>query len=186
MSNGGAQTTTRPQPREINIYRAPTSLVLGALHTGFHLILIATQWDSYSLQYLRGKNTVSERLSHRLKATWLVSGKTGIWTQINSSDFFFFCHFFHWKVESNLPPMESRLMLLVYLDLSQLSRCNILEFTRLDRVKSLQLCPIFCDPMDCSLPGSSVHGISQAEYWSGLPCPSFRGSFWPRNQTCIS
>ena len=28
-----------------------------------------------------------------------------------------------------------------------------------------------CDPMDCSLPGSSVHGISQAEYWSGLPFP---------------
>ena len=27
---------------------------------------------------------------------------------------------------------------------------------------------IFCDPMDCSLPGSSVHGISR-EYWSGLP-----------------
>ena len=26
-----------------------------------------------------------------------------------------------------------------------------------------------CDPMDCSLPGSSVHGISQQEDWSGLP-----------------
>ena len=25
--------------------------------------------------------------------------------------------------------------------------------------------------MDCKLPGSSVHGISQAKYWSGLPCP---------------
>ena len=25
-----------------------------------------------------------------------------------------------------------------------------------------QLCPVLCDPMDCSLPGSSVHGISQA------------------------
>ena len=28
-----------------------------------------------------------------------------------------------------------------------------------------------CDPMDCSPPGSSVHGISQQEYWSGLPFP---------------
>ena len=26
--------------------------------------------------------------------------------------------------------------------------------------------------MDCSTPGSSVHGISQAEYWSRLPFPS--------------
>ena len=29
-----------------------------------------------------------------------------------------------------------------------------------------------CDPMDCSLPGSSVHGIPRPEYWSGLPFPS--------------
>ena len=28
------------------------------------------------------------------------------------------------------------------------------------------------DPMDCSLPGSSVHGIFQQEYWSGVPWPS--------------
>ena len=27
--------------------------------------------------------------------------------------------------------------------------------------KSLQLCPALCDPMDCSLPGSSIHGIFQ-------------------------
>ena len=31
---------------------------------------------------------------------------------------------------------------------------------------------LFCDSMHCSLPGSSVHGISQAEYWSGLPFSS--------------
>ena len=30
------------------------------------------------------------------------------------------------------------------------------------RVQSLQLCPTLCDPMDCSLSGFSVHGISQA------------------------
>ena len=28
-----------------------------------------------------------------------------------------------------------------------------------------------CDPMDCSPPGYSVHGIFQQEYWSGLPFP---------------
>ena len=37
--------------------------------------------------------------------------------------------------------------------------------------KSLQLCLTLCDPMDCSHSGSSVHGILQQEYWSGLPCP---------------
>ena len=25
--------------------------------------------------------------------------------------------------------------------------------------------------MDCGPPGSSVHGFSREEYWSGLPCP---------------
>ena len=35
-----------------------------------------------------------------------------------------------------------------------------------------QSCQTLSDPMDCSLPGSSVHGISRQEYWSGLPLPS--------------
>ena len=35
-----------------------------------------------------------------------------------------------------------------------------------------QLCPTFCDPMDCSPPGSFVHGFSRQEYRSGLPFPS--------------
>ena len=37
--------------------------------------------------------------------------------------------------------------------------------------KSLQSCPTLCDPMNHSLPGSSVHGILRQEYWGGLPCP---------------
>ena len=35
-----------------------------------------------------------------------------------------------------------------------------------------QSCPTLRDPMDCSLLGSSVHGFSRQEYWSGLPLPS--------------
>ena len=35
-----------------------------------------------------------------------------------------------------------------------------------------QLCLTLCDPMDCSLPGSSLHGILQQEYRSGLPFAS--------------
>ena len=31
-----------------------------------------------------------------------------------------------------------------------------------------QLCPTLCDPMDCSPPGSLVHGILRQEYWSAL------------------
>ena len=35
-----------------------------------------------------------------------------------------------------------------------------------------QSCPTLSDPMDFSLPGSSVHGFSRQEYWSGVPLPS--------------
>ena len=35
-------------------------------------------------------------------------------------------------------------------------------------VKSLKSCLTLCDPVDCSLPGSSVHWILQAKYWCGL------------------
>ena len=37
---------------------------------------------------------------------------------------------------------------------------------------SAQLCPPICDPRDDSLPGSSIHGNFQQEYWKSLPFPS--------------
>ena len=37
---------------------------------------------------------------------------------------------------------------------------------------AVQLCLTLCDLMDCSLPGSSLHGILQQEYGSGLPFAS--------------
>ena len=45
---------------------------------------------------------------------------------------------------------------------------------------------LFADPMDCSPPGSSVHGFLQAGILEWVAMPSFRGSFWPRNRTCFS
>ena len=36
----------------------------------------------------------------------------------------------------------------------------------------VQLCPILCDPKNCSPPGSSVCGFSRQEYWSELPFPT--------------
>ena len=34
-----------------------------------------------------------------------------------------------------------------------------------------QSCPTLCDPMDCSLPGSSTHGIFQARVLEWVPSP---------------
>ena len=50
---------------------------------------------------------------------------------------------------------------------------------------SCQSCPTLCNPMDCSLPGSSVHGILQARILEWVAISS-RGSSRPRDQTYIS
>ena len=47
-------------------------------------------------------------------------------------------------------------------------------------------CPALCDPMDCSPPGFSVHGISQARILEWVAISYSRDSSWPRNQTHIS
>ena len=52
--------------------------------------------------------------------------------------------------------------------------------------KLLQSCPTLCNPMDCSLPGSSVHGILQAKILEWVAMLSSRGSSQPRDQTHVS
>ena len=47
-------------------------------------------------------------------------------------------------------------------------------------------CPTLCDTMDCSPPGSSVHGISQARTLEWVVISYSRGPSWPRGQTHIS
>ena len=50
-----------------------------------------------------------------------------------------------------------------------------------------QLCPTLCDPTDCSLPGSSVHGIFQPRILACVAISSSMASFWPsRYQTQVS
>ena len=49
-----------------------------------------------------------------------------------------------------------------------------------------QLCLTLCYPMDCSLPGSSVHGIFQARVLEWVAISFSRGSFWPRDWTWVS
>ena len=46
-------------------------------------------------------------------------------------------------------------------------------------------CPTLCDPVDCSPPGSSVHGISQARILVWVAISSSRGSFRSRDRTLV-
>ena len=49
-----------------------------------------------------------------------------------------------------------------------------------------QSCPTLCDPMDCSPPGSSVHGILRARILEWVAISFSRGSSRPRDQTQVS
>ena len=49
-----------------------------------------------------------------------------------------------------------------------------------------QSCPTLCDPMDCSPPGSSVHGESPGKNMEWVATPSSRGSCQPRERTQVS
>ena len=54
------------------------------------------------------------------------------------------------------------------------------------RAKSLQSRPTFCEPMDRSLPGSSVHGILQARILERVAMTSSRWSSWSKDRALVS
>ena len=69
-----------------------------------------------------------------------------------------------------------------------------METLILNRTKLIQSCPTLydlrdhesCDPMDCSLPGSSVHGILQARVLEGVAISFSRESSQAKDQTQVS
>ena len=50
----------------------------------------------------------------------------------------------------------------------------------------LKLYPTLWDPMDCSLPGSSVHGILQVRTLEWVAMPSSRRTSQPKDRTSVS
>ena len=61
------------------------------------------------------------------------------------------------------------------------TQCNVCT-----GAKSLQLCLTLCNPMDCSPPDFSVHGVLQARTLEWVVMPSSRGSSQPKDQTQVS
>ena len=60
------------------------------------------------------------------------------------------------------------------------------HFNNVLHAKLLQSCPILCDRMDCSPPGSSVHGILQVRILEQVATPSSSGSSQPKDPTGVS
>jgi len=73
-------------------------------------------------------------------------------------------------------------------------RCDRFDVTRLiictdiyeSESEVAQSCLTLCDPVDCSLPGSSIHGILQARILEWVAISFSRGSSWPRKWTWVS
>ena len=61
---------------------------------------------------------------------------------------------------------------------SRVSRCIVVS-----ACVCAQSCPALCDPVDCSPPGSSVHGMFQARILELVPLPPSRGCFQHREGT---
>ena len=84
-------------------------------------------------------------------------------------------HWIHTSIEKTID-----LTMWIFVSKVMSSLCNMLsrflkaflKGTLLQVSEVAQSCPTLCDPMGCSLPGSSVHGIFQARVLGGLPFPS--------------
>ena len=64
---------------------------------------------------------------------------------------------------------------------------NMMTFFKLTwEMLVAQSCPALCNPVDCSLPGSSVHGIVQARMLAWVAIPFSRGFSQPRDRTLVS
>ena len=105
--------------------------------------------------------------------------------------------FKHCQLLSDIEHFLRHKVILQNLALLLFIKSVILELARLDtwgramrvcvcmRAQAHSLCPTLCDPMDCSLPGSSVHVIFQARVLEWVAIFSSRGSSWPRDRTCV-
>ena len=83
-----------------------------------------------------------------------------------------------WRLTSNCPLVE-------LLDTYNNSKCECLCCCCL-LVLVTHSCLTLCDPMDCSLPGSPVHGILQVRIMKWVAMPSSKRSSRPWDRTCIS
>ena len=78
-----------------------------------------------------------------------------------------------WAFPCSLLTVEPTFLFIFYLE-------NVSEW-----LKVAQSCLTFCDPMDCSPPGSSIHGIFHARILEWITIPFSRGSSRLRDQTWV-
>ena len=103
----------------------------------------------------------------------------GTLTQVSNSHLL---HLLYWQAGSvTLAPLESPFYILFRTYLS----CGS-QRKKESESEVAQSCLTLCDPVDCSLPGSSIHGILQARILEWVAISFSRGSSRPRDWTQVS
>ena len=82
-----------------------------------------------------------------------------------------------------LESMEPKNQYQTHMRKKQMKLANYLPNREVVYLKVTQSCLTLCDPMDCSLPSSSVHGILQARVLEWVAISFSRGSSRPKDQT---
>ena len=104
------------------------------------------------------------------------------WTSSKTSSSSFICYLREWYYYQPRNPSQ-KAGLECHLQLLPLHRYWTIACVH---PKSLQSCPTLCNPLDRSLPGSSVHGILQARILEWVAGPSSRGSSGPKDWIHVS
>ena len=97
---------------------------------------------------------------------------------------------FHLQIEDQglvLVPVDSKQFMLCPWAMSFFQKLGPASFPPVSESESevAQSCPTLCDPVDCSLPGSSIHGIFQARVLEWVAISFSRGSSQPRDQSRV-
>ena len=128
----------------------------------WHMNLISLIWNSFSDIYVQHEINI-------LKSIGLFHFV--LFAQSGSPFAFVWC----------FPTMRFRLCILTDYIYNENILCSIWVPAKL-----LQFCLTVCNPLDCNLPGSSVHGLFQARILEWVAIFYSRGSSWPRDQTHVS
>ena len=87
-----------------------------------------------------------------------------------------------WAAEGNWTSVQCICLWCILINLL----CEHSESTCMHACSVASVVSTLCDPVDCRLPGSSVHGILQERILKWIAVSFSRGSSQPRDQTTIS
>ena len=115
---------------------------------------------------LAKSNDVEPQIQRADPGTW-TSPDFEIWLQVLDP---VLCGYWR-KTVGKCFTMQTSVSLTLSLFKGQGKYISFLVPVLLSSAKLLQSCLTLCNPMDCSLPGSSVQGFSRQYYWGGWPRP---------------